>query len=165
MERGAFTMSNLTHTDDSAPPTTASADREAIRDVANRYAHHVWRKEIEAVVDLFAADAELDTPALPPIRGRQALLDAYGRMFEEDEFFPFVHNHIIELDGDAANGTCYIDLRAVIAGKRLTAWGFYEDRYVRVDGTWKFASRKVNMTRFVPLGSELTENPQRTWEA
>jgi len=158
-------MPNLTHTEGAAPTTTVWADRDAIRDLANRYAHHVWRKEIAAVVELFAADGELHTPALPPIRGHQALLDAYGRMFEEDEFYPFVHNHIIELDGDVAGGTCYIDLRAVMAGKRLSAWGVYEDRYVRVDGTWRFATRKVNMTSFVQLGEELTENPQRTWEA
>ena len=157
-------MPNATLAEDASSAATLFADREAIRDLANHYAHHVWRKDVPAVVDLFASDAVLDTPALPPITGTKALLDAYGRMFEEDEFYPFVHNHIIEVDGDEAAGTCYIDLRAVIAGKRLTAWGFYEDRYVRRDGTWKFAGRKVNMTRFVPMGQEVTKNPQRTWE-
>lgn len=157
-------MPNLTGTEGTTQSTTTSADRDAIRDLANRYAHHVWRKEIAAVVELFAADGVIDTPALPPIRGRQELFDAYGRMFEEDEFYPFVHNHVIELDGDIATGTCYIDLRAVIAGERLMAWGFYDDRYVRVDGTWRFAMRKVNMSSFVQLGEQLTENPQRTWE-
>ena len=158
-------MADLTRTEGVASPSSLAADRDAIRDLAVRYAHHVWRKEIEAVVELFAADGELLTAKLPPIRGHAALIDAYGRMFEEDDFFPFVHNHVIDVDGDAARGTCYIDLRAVMAGKRLTAWGVYEDRYVRVDGAWRFASRDVNMTSFVPLGEELTENPQRTWEA
>ena len=143
-------------------PTAMLADREAIRDLTNWYAHHVWRKDVAAVVELFAVDGELYTQKLPPVRGRQALLITYERILEEDEFYPFVHNHIIEVDGDVASGTCYIDLRAVMAGKRLTAWGFYEDRYVRVNGTWKFATRNVNMTTFVPLGQELTENPQRT---
>ncbi len=140
------------------------ADREAIRDLASRYAHHVWRKEIVEVVDLFAPDGVFDTPAMPPFRGREALLDAFGRMFEDDEFYPFVHNHIIEVDGDCGSGTVAIDLRAVMAGEPLTAWGYYEDRYVRVGGTWKFASRAVRMRSFVKLGEPLTENPQRTWE-
>ena len=141
-------MPNAILAKDAASAAALSADRDSIRDLANHYAHHVWRKEVTAVVDLFAADAVLDTPALPPICGTKALQDAYQRMFEEDEFYPFVHNHIIDVDGDEAAGTCYIDLRAVISGKRLTAWGFYEDRYIRIDGTWKFASRKVNMTRY-----------------
>ncbi|MCZ7526904.1 MAG: nuclear transport factor 2 family protein [Acidimicrobiia bacterium] len=155
-------MANTTDTD--AAPSSTWTDREAIRDLANRYAHHVWRKEVAAVVELFTPDGVLETAALPPIRGREALLDGYRRMFEEDEFFPFVHNHVIELDGDVATGTCYIDLRAVIRGERLSAWGHYDDRYVRVDGTWRFATRTVNMSTYVRLGEELTENPQRTWE-
>lgn len=154
-------MPNVTNMEDTAL-TAMLVDREAIRDLANRYAQHVWRKEVAAVVELFAVDGELYTQKLPPVCGRQALLITYERILEEDEFYPFVHNHIIEVDGDVASGTCYIDLRAVMAGERLTAWGFYEDRYVRVNGTWKFATRNVNMTTFVPLGQELTENPQRT---
>ena len=156
-------MANLTGTAD-ASPAAALLDREAIRDLANRYAHHVWRKDIAASVDLFAEDGALETPALPPIRGHNALLDAYGRMFEEDEFYPFVHNHVIDLECDAAGGTCYIDLRAVMRGERLSAWGHYEDRYVRIGDTWKFATRRVNMSSYVKLGEQLAENPQRTWK-
>lgn len=146
------------------PSPTALTDREAIRDLANRYAHHIWRKEVAEVVGLFAVDGVLETAAMPPFRGRESLLGAFERMLDEDEFNPFVHNHVIDLDGDVATGTCYIDLRAVMRGEQLTAWGFYEDRYVRVDGAWKFAARKVNMSSFVKLGEPLTENPQRTWE-
>lgn len=156
-------MANLTDTDGTTSPT-AAADREAIRDLANLYAHHVWQRDIPALVGLFAADGGFETAALPPIRGREALVEAFGRMFEEDEFHPFVHGHIVELDGDAATGTVYIDLRAKMHGELLSGWGFYEDRYVRVDGAWKFANRRINMLRYVKLGPELTENPQRTWE-
>lgn len=156
-------MANLTGTE-GATSSTTSADREAIRELANLYAHHVWRRDIPALVGLFAEEGALETAALPPIRGHAALLDAFGRMFEEDEFFPFVHGHVIDVDGDAGVGTVYIDLRARMHGELLSAWGFYEDRYVRVDGAWKFANRKINMSRYVKLGEELTENPQRTWE-
>lgn len=128
------------------------ADREAIRDLASSYAHHVWRKDVKAVVDLFADDGEMDTLTRPLIRGRQELLAAYEEMLGEDEFQPFVHNHVIDLDGDTAAGTCYIDLRAVIDGRRMMGWGHYDDRYVRVGGQWKFGYRKVNMSTFAPIG-------------
>ncbi len=159
-------MLNPTRSGSPAPIAMAESalDREAIRDLANRYAHHVWRKEIAAVVGLFAPDGALHTAKLPPVCGHQALLDVYERIGMEDDFYPFVHNHVIDVDGDVATGTCYIDLRAVIAGQRLSAWGFYDDRYVRADGAWKFAKRTINMSSFVQLGDELTENPQRTWE-
>lgn len=157
-------MANLIDAQGSTALVRELADRDAIRELAIRYAHHAWRKEVAAIVDLFADDGAFETAALPPIRGREVLLVAYGRMFEEDEFCPFVHNHVIDLDGDVATGTCYIDLRAVMRCERLSAWGFYDDDYVRVDGTWKFARRRVNMSTYVKLGEGLTENPQRTWE-
>jgi len=34
----------------------ALLDREAIRDLASRYADCVWRKDVEGAVNLFAAD-------------------------------------------------------------------------------------------------------------
>lgn len=128
------------------------ADREAIRNLVNLYAHHVWRKDVKAVVDLFAEDGEMDTLTRPLIRGRHELLVAYQEMLAEDEFQPFVHNHVMELNGDLATGTCYIDLRAVVEGRRLMGWGHYDDRYVRVAGDWKFEYRKVNISTFAPVG-------------
>ncbi|MCZ7530098.1 MAG: nuclear transport factor 2 family protein [Acidimicrobiia bacterium] len=127
------------------------ADREAIRDLPRRYAHHVWHKDIAAIVDLFAEDATMDTPDLPTIRGTQALLEGFEEMLADDDFHPFVHNHVIDLDGDVAGGTCYLDLRATVNGRNLLSSGFYDDRYVRVAGEWKFQSRKVTMYDFVSL--------------
>ena len=69
-------------------------------------------------------------------------------MFEATEFRPFVHNHVLELDGDSATGTCYLDLRAVVDGVRMTGFGYYEDEYVRQGGVWLFQKRKLNMVRY-----------------
>lgn len=53
-------------------------DKEAIRDLARRYAHHVWQLEVDALVDLFAEDGEMDTSLEEPIRGGERLC---GRPF------------------------------------------------------------------------------------
>lgn len=127
------------------------ADSEAIRNLARCYAHHVWRKDVPAAVELFAADGEMDTGEGPVIRGRKALLEVYERMLGDGEFQPFVHNHVIELDGDTATGTCYLDLRATLGGKSMIGSGYYDDAYVRVGGAWKFRSRKLTMCYLVPL--------------
>jgi len=127
------------------------ADREAIRDLACRYAHHVWQKQVAAAVDLFTEDGEMDTGEAPLLRGRAALLDAYERMLGDAHFQPFVSNHVIVLDGDEASGTCYLDLRATVEGRSMIGSGHYEDRYRRVGGEWKFQSRRLHMSFFVPL--------------
>ncbi len=125
-------------------------DREAIRDLAIRYAHCVWRRDVEGAIELFAEGASMELDDRPPIVGREALLASY-RSLLEGEFMPFVHNHVIELDGDRAKGTCYLDLRATVDGRAMIGAGVYEDEYVREGGRWKFARRRLHMSHFVPL--------------
>ena len=127
------------------------ADREAIRDLACRYAHHVWQKQGAAAARLFTADGAMDTGEPPVLRGRAALLEAYERMLHDGHFQPFVSNHVISLAGDEASGTCYLDLRATAEGRSLIGSGYYEDRYRRVDGEWKFRSRKLHLSWLVPI--------------
>jgi len=127
------------------------ADKEAIRDLAHQYAHHVWRQDADAVAELFAEDGEMDTSLEAPIRGRGALRTALARLLDGADLQPFVHNHIVEIDGDTASGICYIDLRSVRDGKSMMGAGYYTDRYVRVAGQWKFRSRALSLRHFVAL--------------
>ncbi len=127
-------------------------DKEAIRDLARRYAHHVWQLEVEALVDLFAEDGEMDTSLEEPIRGREALREAFQRLVEDNQadLQPFVHNHVIELDGDRARGNAYVDLRSVQDGRSMLGSGYYRDEYVRQGEGWKFQSRSLVLRFFVP---------------
>ncbi|MFN8545730.1 MAG: nuclear transport factor 2 family protein [Candidatus Binatia bacterium] len=127
------------------------ADTEAIRDLARRYAHHVWRKDVAGAVGLFAEDGEMDTGDRPPIRGRAALLAAYENMITGPTLLPFVHNHVVELGGDVATGTCYLDLRAAMDGRSMIGAGWYDDRYVRTGDGWKFQSRRLTLSWLVPI--------------
>lgn len=123
----------------------ALLDRDEIRELAVRYAHGVWRKDVAAVAALFAEDGVMDTGSGEPMRGREAIRATYERTFAADDFYPFVHNHVVEIDGDGARGWCDLDLRAVINSERMTGFGSYEDRYVRTSDGWKFRSRTLVM--------------------
>ena len=59
-------------------------------------------------------------------------------------FLPFVQQHVVDLAGDTASGTCYIDLRAEVDGKSMIGAGWYADRYVRTADGWRFQSRKIS---------------------
>lgn len=127
-------------------------DREAIRDLPRRYCHYVWKKDVTAIVGLFTDDGEFDAGrAQPAAKGTQALLKAYRQGLDELDPHPFIHNHVIELDGERATGTCYLDLRATQNGRSLIAAGHYDDVYVKVDGRWKFRSRTFHAHFFGPL--------------
>jgi ketosteroid isomerase-like protein len=132
------------------------ADEHAIRDLARRYAHCVWRKDVTGAVGLFTDDGEMDTGDRPPMKGKAALTESYQGMITGPDFLPFVHNHIVELNGNTATGTCYLDLRATVEGKSMIGAGHYDDQYVRIGGEWKFRSRKLKMNFFVPLSEGWT---------
>ncbi|MBI4515451.1 MAG: nuclear transport factor 2 family protein [Deltaproteobacteria bacterium] len=137
------------------------ADKEAIRDLVHRYAHCVWRKDVDGAVALFTADGEMDTGERPAIRGRAALRAEYQQMISGPQLHPFVHNHLIELHGDSASGVCYLDLRASVNGTSMIGAGYYDDRYVRAGSEWKFRSRKLTMCYFVPLQRGWAETHER----
>jgi hypothetical protein len=128
-------------------------DREAIRDLAARYAHLVWQNQPLATVELFTEDGVVDLGADGGrIEGQQALRAIYSEKVGSMMLHPFVHNHIIELDGDHASGIAYMDLRCIRDGQSLMGSGYYEDQYVREDGVWKFRYRKLNMHYLVAPG-------------
>lgn len=130
------------------------ADREAIRDLANRYADCVWRRDAAGVVALFAEDGVMDTGDRPPLVGREAIARVYESIATGPELQPFVHNHVIELNGDRATGRCYLDLRSTLEAGRMIGSGSYDDEYVRVAGEWKIRSRKLHLRFLVPFGKD-----------
>ncbi len=124
------------------------SDLEAIRDLPRRYAHCVWQKDADGAAHLFAKDGVMDLNDRPALEGRDAILETYRATFDASTFIPFVHNHVIELDGDNATGTVYLDLRSTDDGKAMTGHGYYDDRYVRTDEGWKFSYRKLNLVEY-----------------
>ncbi len=137
------------------------SDLEAIRDLARRYAHCVWQKDAPGCAALFTEDCEMD-PGMGGrvIKGREAMVKVYTPTFERGDLQPFVHNHVIELDGDSATGTVYLDLRATMDGKAMIGSGHYDDRYLRTPEGWRFVSRKLTLRFFVPLSEGWAKGPE-----
>jgi ketosteroid isomerase-like protein len=127
------------------------ADRAAIADLVVRYAHCVWTKDVAALVELFVEDGEMLTGAGEPMRGRHAIRETYERVFARDDYFPFIHNHVIDLHGEEARGRCYLDLRSVAGGRRMSGFGAYDDVYMRTTEGWKFRSRALTMISLEPV--------------
>jgi ketosteroid isomerase-like protein len=129
-------------------------DRDQIKELTAKYCWHVAHGEGEAVANLFTDDGVLDVSDsdFKAVRGREALLKFYRASVSEPEVaLPFIQNHIIELSGNYAHGTCCIEARFARNGESVTAAGYYQDKYRRERGQWRFVERKLTFHHVVPL--------------
>lgn len=143
-------------------------DRDEIKELTARYCWHVARGEGAAVANLFTDEGVLDVTNadFKPVRGREALLKFYRASVRKPEAaLPFIQNHVIELSGDDARGTCAIEARFARNGESVTAAGYYEDKYRRERGRWRFAERKLFFHHVVPLKQGWAEAKGRSRKA
>jgi hypothetical protein len=114
--------------------------REAIKDLTARYAWHAARAEADEMVALFAPDGHFNSRSAKNITVDK-LAEYYREHLRPSGTIPMVHNHIIEIDGDAATGTCVMETPWSPAGPFC---GYYQDSFRRIDGRWYFVDRCWN---------------------
>lgn len=128
----------------------ALEDREEIRELTARYCHSIAAADAAGVLDLFCDDGAF-VMGSRHVKGRPELEKFYAGVAGQPPI-PFIQNHVIdELAGDRARGRCSVEIRMVQSGKSITAAGWYDDHYRRVDGRWKFAERTFHVFHMVPL--------------
>jgi SnoaL-like domain len=133
----------------------ALADRLALRELVETYAHCVDRRDAPLLDSLFVDDAELlvfdDLTATEParaLRGREELARITRSLKRYVATTHFIGNHRVELAGDTATGETYCLAHHIYDGdsgvRRLLVWSIrYQDRYVRHEGAWRFAQRRL----------------------
>jgi ketosteroid isomerase-like protein len=137
-------------------------NREMIKELTYEYGLAIEAQDIDRLVGLFTATATVDFSSMGRgiIEGHDALKAFYPATWPL-AVKPFFTNHMIRLDGDKATGFCSLENRATREGESLIGAGRLHDTYEKIDGAWKFASRRVEMFYFVPLseGWAKTDGP------
>ncbi len=138
------------------------ADREEIKELVSRYALRVAQGI--TVADLFTDDgafiSRVPGRPLAESRGRAALEKAFTAIPVAGNSLPMIHNQLIEVAGNEATGVCSLELRSSANGKSLIGSGFYEDRFRKENGRWKFAVRDVRLFHLVPIQDGWTSAPK-----
>jgi 3-phenylpropionate/cinnamic acid dioxygenase small subunit len=124
--------------------------RERIRDIVAAYAHCADSGRFDDLVALFDADGVLETPDGQQHRGRDAVrafLTGTKTHLAATTTAPLIRHHVSNLHlvvtgPDDATGAAYF---LVITERGPDHWGRYRDRYVRRDGIWRFAHRRVRL--------------------
>ncbi|MFF4925101.1 nuclear transport factor 2 family protein [Kitasatospora sp. NPDC001261] len=139
---------------DPIPPQEA-ADRLAIRELVDAYAHCADRRDAEGQMALFTEDARflvfMDATAAEPtqeLRGRDALAPVFDNLNTYRATTHFNGQSTVVLDGDRASGESYCLAHHLSYGTDaersiMIASIRYLDRFVKRDGEWFFAERRL----------------------
>jgi hypothetical protein len=132
-----------------------AADRLAIRELVEAYAHCADRRDAEGQMALFAADnhfvvymnAKDPTPTLE-LHSRAALAPVFAELNKYDATTHFVgQSTIFTLTGDRGTGETYcLAHHVMIDGEKrrlMLASLRYLDTFVKMDGAWLFAERRL----------------------
>jgi hypothetical protein len=132
---------------------TEQADRLAIRELVDAYAHCADRRDAKGQMALFTADTHFvvyinakDPKPSMELHSREALAPVFADLNKYDATTHFVgQSTIFTLTGDRATGEAYCLAHHVTVdgGKRrlMLASLRYLDAFVKIDGVWLFAER------------------------
>jgi len=130
-----------------------AADRLAIRELVEAYAHCADRRDANGQMALFTEDTHFvvymnakDPKPSQELHSREALAPVFADLNKYDATTHFVgQSTIFTLTGDRATGEAYCLAHHVTVdnGKRrlMLASLRYLDKFVKVDGVWLFAER------------------------
>jgi SnoaL-like domain len=132
---------------------TESADRLAIRELVEAYAHCADRRDATGQMSLFTADthfvvymnAKDPTPSME-LRSREALAPVFADLNKYDATTHFIgQSTILTLTNNRATGEAYcLAHHVTVAGDKrrlMVASLRYLDTFAKIDGVWRFSER------------------------
>jgi hypothetical protein len=131
-----------------------AADRLALRELFDAYAHCADRRDAEGQKALFIADAvfavHMDGEGSEPtyvLQGREALTPVFDDLNRYEATTHFNGQSTVTIHGDRATGESYTIAHHVFtekgARKIMIASLRYLDTFTKVDGRWHFAERTL----------------------
>jgi len=132
-----------------------AADRLAIRELIEAYAHCADRRDANGQMSLFTADTHFvvymnakDSMPSMELHSRDSLAPVFADLSKYDATTHFVgQSTIFTLTDDRANGEAYCLAHHVTvdSGKRrlMVASLRYDDTFVKIDGAWLFSERRL----------------------
>jgi hypothetical protein len=130
------------------------ADRLAIRQLVDAYAHCADRRDADAQKSLFTEDTHFvvymggqGSEPTQVLDDREALTPVFDDLNRYEATMHFNGQSTIALDGERATGESYCIAHHLFTqnGERklMVAWLRYDDAFVKVDAGWLFAGRNL----------------------
>jgi SnoaL-like domain len=133
---------------------TEQADRLAIRELIDAYAHCADRRDADGQKALFTADTHfvvyMEGQGSEPTQvldGREALTPVFDDLNRYQATMHFNGQSTISLDREWGSGESYCIAHHLYSedGERklMVAYLRYDDKFIKVSGEWMFAARSI----------------------
>lgn len=123
----------------------------AITQLRAQYCHLLDARQWDAFASLFTEDGYFE--GVDKAEGR----DGIHRFFSQDvqliaeHFWHFCSNGTCQIEGNRAHGRISMEYLSVTDGVSYISAGHYDDEFQRIDGQWKFHSRRITFYFYSPL--------------
>jgi hypothetical protein len=141
-------------TDHTSISAEEAADRLAIRELVDAYAFCADRRDAEGQKALFTEDTHFvvhmageGTDATDDLHGQESLTPVFDNLNTYEVTMHFNGQSTVALDRDRATGETYCLAHHVYSAdgerKLMIAALRYQDTFLKADGTWRFAERRL----------------------
>jgi hypothetical protein len=141
-------------TDHTSISAEEAADRLAIRELVDAYAFCADRRDADGQKALFTEDTRFvvymageGTDATDDLRGRESLTPVFDNLNTYEVTMHLNGQSTVALEGDRATGETYCLAHHVYSddgGRKLMIAALrYQDVFIKADGTWRFAERRL----------------------
>jgi len=132
----------------------ALEDVEAIRSLRQRYHEYINEGRHARIAELFAERGVVDFGELGRRVGREAIHTFFAKELINDDLSfikQFNHNHAVEVSGDRATGSSYLEAKNVLSGEATLVAARYDDTYVRTAAGWRFQQMELTLYFVAPF--------------
>ena len=141
-------------------------DRAAITDQMFRYARATDWLETDRHRDVFISDCVFASPHSGDVHGVDAVVEWMNHALAPIEATQHLIGNIsiTFASDDAADAVSYVQAWHRFREPEradMILWGEYHDRWVRIDGTWRIAERRVLEAGIEPRRAGGAPNPRR----
>ncbi|API59364.1 hypothetical protein BSL82_08610 [Tardibacter chloracetimidivorans] len=127
-------------------------DIEEIRQLRMRYHINTNDGHFDRMWELFTEDAYVDFGYISRARGRREINELFLRIPRNLPLVKqFIHNHLVEVDGDEATGVSYLDARYAQDGDSVMVAARFDEIYTRTSEGWRIRQMGLELYFSVPI--------------
>lgn len=127
-------------------------DIEEIRRLRMKYHDFTNTSRFEEIPALFTEDANVDFGWISKAKGTEEIKELFARIPRNLPFLKqFIHNHLVDVDGDRASGISYMDARYAVDGESIIVAARFVEQYSRTEKGWLISDFAVEVYFSVPI--------------